>query len=73
MLQYVNEVVIGSPYGVSAELMDHFKIDLVCHGKSNYTPAMDGSDPYKVIIKHLNIFYTYSNVNFLGGQNERQI
>lgn len=29
-LQYVSEVVIGAPYAVTADLMDHFKV-LVTH------------------------------------------
>lgn len=28
-LQYVSEVVIGAPYAVTADLMDHFKV--TCH------------------------------------------
>lgn len=26
LLQYVSEVVIGAPYAVTADLMDHFKV-----------------------------------------------
>ncbi|CAI9721504.1 ethanolamine-phosphate cytidylyltransferase isoform X2 [Octopus vulgaris] len=46
--RYVSEVVIGAPYEVTAELMDHFKVDLVCHGKTPIMPTEDGSDPYAV-------------------------
>ena len=28
-LQYVSEVVIGAPYSVTADLMDHFKVKLL--------------------------------------------
>ncbi|KAG7281938.1 hypothetical protein CRUP_002996, partial [Coryphaenoides rupestris] len=28
------------------DLLDHFKIDLVCHGKTEVFPDKDGSDPY---------------------------
>jgi ethanolamine-phosphate cytidylyltransferase len=42
----VNEVVIGAPYAVSAELMDHFKVDVVVHGITPIFEDVDGSDPY---------------------------
>ncbi|KAG1655984.1 Ethanolamine-phosphate cytidylyltransferase [Nymphon striatum] len=44
--RYVNEVVIGAPYAVTADLMKHFKIDVVCHGVTRVMPDKDGSDPY---------------------------
>ncbi|KAL3877222.1 hypothetical protein ACJMK2_034959 [Sinanodonta woodiana] len=44
--KYVSEVVIGAPYSVTKELMDHFKVDLVCHGLTPVMPDVDGSDPY---------------------------
>lgn len=28
--------------------MDHFKVDLVCHGASSYPLDLDGKDPYEV-------------------------
>jgi len=31
-LRHVNEVVIGAPYPLSAEVLDHFKIDVVVRG-----------------------------------------
>lgn len=46
--KYVDEVVIGAPYKVTKELMDHFKVDLVLHGKTDVLPDVDGSDPYGV-------------------------
>ncbi|XP_053095391.1 ethanolamine-phosphate cytidylyltransferase [Pangasianodon hypophthalmus] len=46
--RYVSEVVIGAPYTVSKDLLDHFKVDLVCHGKTVVFPDRDGSDPYAV-------------------------
>ncbi|XP_007482912.1 ethanolamine-phosphate cytidylyltransferase isoform X6 [Monodelphis domestica] len=45
--RYVAEVVIGAPYAVTADLLDHFKVDLVCHGKTEVIPDKDGSDPYE--------------------------
>ncbi|XP_040186738.1 ethanolamine-phosphate cytidylyltransferase [Rana temporaria] len=44
--RYVSEVVIGAPYSVTSDLLDHFKVDLVCHGKTEVLPDRDGSDPY---------------------------
>ncbi|XP_060748103.1 ethanolamine-phosphate cytidylyltransferase-like [Tachysurus vachellii] len=46
--RYVSEVVIGAPYTVTKDLLDHFKVDLVCHGKTEVFPDRDGSDPYAV-------------------------
>lgn len=46
--KYVNEVVMGAPYTVSQDLMDHFKVDLVCHGDTPYKPDLNGKDPYEV-------------------------
>nr|CAD7586107.1 unnamed protein product [Timema genevievae] len=46
--KYVSEVVIGAPYPVTKELMDHFKVDIVCHGLTPIMPDIDGSDPYEV-------------------------
>ncbi|XP_042307452.1 ethanolamine-phosphate cytidylyltransferase isoform X3 [Sceloporus undulatus] len=45
--RYVSEVVIGAPYAVTADLLDHFKVDLVCHGMTELVPDKDGSDPYE--------------------------
>lgn len=45
-LQYVNEVVIGAPYEVTRELMEHFNVSIVCHGQTPIMPCEDGSDPY---------------------------
>lgn len=44
--RYVDEVVIGAPYAVTKELMNHFKIDIVVHGKTEVMADVDGSDPY---------------------------
>ncbi len=32
-IKYVDEVVIGAPYCVTKEIMDHLKVDLVVHGE----------------------------------------
>ncbi|XP_037522381.1 ethanolamine-phosphate cytidylyltransferase isoform X1 [Rhipicephalus sanguineus] len=44
--KYVNEVVIGAPYSVTADLMEHFRVHVVCHGKTPIMQDVDGSDPY---------------------------
>ncbi|XP_041077549.1 ethanolamine-phosphate cytidylyltransferase-like isoform X1 [Polyodon spathula] len=44
--RYVSEVVIGAPYAATADLLDHFKVDLVCHGKTEVILDKDNSDPY---------------------------
>lgn len=45
--RYVDEVVIGAPYKVTKELLEHFKVDLVIHGKTDVLPDVDGTDPYE--------------------------
>lgn len=45
-LQYVNEVVIGAPYEVTRDLMEHFNVSVVCHGQTPIMRCEDGSDPY---------------------------
>ncbi|CAG9088273.1 unnamed protein product [Plutella xylostella] len=44
--KYVHEVVIGAPYEVTAELMDHFKVRVVCHGATPIARGAGGTDPY---------------------------
>ncbi|KAL1251550.1 hypothetical protein QQF64_019346 [Cirrhinus molitorella] len=44
--RYVSEVVIGAPYAVGKDLLDHFKVDLVCHGKTEVFLDTDRTDPY---------------------------
>ncbi|XP_053211034.1 ethanolamine-phosphate cytidylyltransferase-like [Panonychus citri] len=46
--KYVNEVVMGAPYTISEDLMDHFKVDLVCHGITRYENDSNGKDPFEV-------------------------
>ncbi|XP_061741373.1 ethanolamine-phosphate cytidylyltransferase-like isoform X1 [Nerophis ophidion] len=46
--RYVSEVVIGAPFSVTKDLLDHLKVDLVSHGKMQIYPNKDGSDPYAV-------------------------
>lgn len=44
----MDEVVIGAPYAVTEDLINHFKIDIVFHGSSTILPDIDGNDPYEV-------------------------
>lgn len=43
----MNEVVIGAPYKITEELMNHFNVSTVCHGNNAIMPCEDGSDPYE--------------------------
>ncbi|CAF1617123.1 unnamed protein product, partial [Didymodactylos carnosus] len=61
---YVDEVVIGAPYSVSLDLMNHFKVDLVLHGQTECDPDADGRDPYEVP-KTLNKFKQIDSGNSL--------
>ncbi|XP_008315525.2 ethanolamine-phosphate cytidylyltransferase [Cynoglossus semilaevis] len=62
--RYVSEVVIGAPYTVDKDLLDHFKVDLVFHGKTEVFPDKDGSDPYTEPKKR-GIFWTIDSGNNL--------
>lgn len=44
--KYVNEVVIGAPYEVTKDLMEHFKVDVVVHGQTLIKSEL--GDPYAV-------------------------
>ncbi|CAF4491407.1 unnamed protein product [Rotaria socialis] len=46
--RYVDEVVISAPYAITLELMNHFKVSVVIHGRTPYDPDVDGRDPYEV-------------------------
>ena len=43
----MDEVVIGAPYSVTKEMMDHFRVDLVCHGNTPVSTDVDQCDPYE--------------------------
>ncbi|XP_041735056.1 ethanolamine-phosphate cytidylyltransferase-like isoform X1 [Coregonus clupeaformis] len=62
--RYVSEVVIGAPYAVTRDLLDHFKVDLVCHGKTEVHPDKDGSDPYAEP-RRKGILHTVDSMNSL--------
>lgn len=44
----MDEVVIGAPYSVSLDLINHFRVALVIHGQTQCDPDVDGRDPYEV-------------------------
>jgi ethanolamine-phosphate cytidylyltransferase len=62
--KYVDEVVISAPYTITKELMDHFKVDLVVHGKTEVSNDPLGSDPYAEC-KRLNKFKSIDSNNKL--------
>lgn len=39
-------MVIGAPYAISGEMMDHFHVNVVLHGQTPVLPDFDGRDPY---------------------------
>lgn len=44
----MNEVVIGAPYSVTTDLIEHFKVDVVCHGQTPISDDAGHHDPYAV-------------------------
>lgn len=45
--KYVNEVVIGAPYCVDKNLMEHFNVSIVCHGQTHISFENGTIDPYE--------------------------
>jgi len=46
--RYVDEVVIGAPYIVDQQAMDHFNVDVVCHGMTHVPLCpRTGQDPFE--------------------------
>ena len=48
VLQYVDEVLIGAPYDVTEDLMNHYNIHMVVHGSTPIKTNPDGTDPFAV-------------------------
>lgn len=44
--KYVDDVIIGAPFTIGAELMEHFNVDVVCHGQLKISDDADLQDPY---------------------------
>ena len=40
--------MIGAPYFVTLEMINHFNVSVVCHGKTDVMPEVDGKDPYAI-------------------------
>jgi ethanolamine-phosphate cytidylyltransferase len=56
----VNEVVIGAPYEVTKDLMEHFNVDVVCHGRTQISDKH--GDPY-ALPKQMNKFVVIDSGN----------
>jgi ethanolamine-phosphate cytidylyltransferase len=54
-LKCVDDVVIGAPYSLTEDLLDHFKVNIVVHGKTQVLVDKNGKDPFEVA-KARNIF-----------------
>jgi len=66
--RYVDEVLIGAPYSVSNDIIDHFNVKFVCHGHANPpVPDVNFEDPYK-IPKQRGIFKTVDSKTTLTTQ-----
>lgn len=56
--KFVDDVVIGAPYKVSVELLEHFNVSLVVHGKK--TPVVD--DPFTGEVSlHFDLFHSHNS------------
>ena len=53
--KYVSEVIIGAPYEVTANILDHFQVSVVCDGMTTISPTPEGHDPFQVA-RDRNIF-----------------
>lgn len=60
--KYVHEVLIEAPYSITEEMIDHFKVDVVCHGKTSIELDEDGKHPYEVA-KKLGIYVEVDSGN----------
>lgn len=60
--KYVNEVVIGAPYSVTKDLVEHFNVNVVCHGQTPIAVEGKTQDPYEVP-KLLGIFMLLDSGN----------
>lgn len=65
--KYVSEVVIGAPYKVTKELLEHFNVDVVVRGKTTYSICDDLSDPYQ-IPKEMGIYHEVDSENDMSTQ-----
>ncbi|UJR31238.1 hypothetical protein I4U23_018740 [Adineta vaga] len=66
--RYVDEVVIGAPYSVTMELINHFKVSCVIHGRTQYETDVDGQNPYEVP-QSLGLFKQIDSGNLMSTQD----
>lgn len=55
--KYVDEVIIGSPYHITKEMVDTLKISVVLHGDDEMEVLEDEEDPYQAV-KDLGLYQT---------------
>ena len=60
--RYVDEVVIGAPYYIDANLLEHFNVDMVFQGNQTVETDEFGRDPYE-IPKEVNKYRTIDSGN----------
>jgi len=60
--RYVDEVVIGAPYYIDANLLEHFNVDMVLQGNQTVETDEFGRDPYE-IPKEVNKYRTIDSGN----------
>ena len=60
-------MVIGAPYKVDKKLLDHFNVDLVCHGSTEIELDSFGNDPYKTP-KELDMFKIVLSGNVMNAE-----
>lgn len=46
--KYVDDVIIGAPFTINADLMEQFNVDVVCHGQLKISDDPDLQDPYSL-------------------------
>lgn len=65
--RYVSEVVIGAPYKITKELLEHFNVDIVVRGKTSYNSCADSTDPFEVP-KQMGIYHEVDSENDMSTQ-----
>lgn len=65
-------MVIGAPYAVTADLIEHFNIAVVCHGTTPIAPDADTRDPYEVP-KCKGIFQVIESSKLLAGHDAQTV
>lgn len=60
--KYVSKVVLGAPYTITESFIQHYNIDLVCHGETDVIPDENGNDPY-IVPKQMDKFVSVKSKN----------